>query len=103
MGRFSGARCILFAIASKKRKVLMEWRLRTSGGVYDQRRGRRKKAGRMYGTDWGRLLMFKLEVAKLAAAVGPVTGKEDTPLPNRLISAKPFIFKPICSLNLIKI
>lgn len=29
-------------------------------------------------TDWGRLLMFKLEVAKLAAAVGPVTGKEDT-------------------------
>ena len=77
MGRFSGARCILFAIASKKRTVLMEWRLRTSGGVYDQRRGRRKKAGRMI-RDWGRLLMFKLEVAKLAAAVDPVTGKEDT-------------------------
>ena len=37
-----------------------------------------KKESRTYGTDWGRLLMFKLEVAKLAAAVGPVTGKEDT-------------------------
>ena len=36
------------------------------------------KESRTYGTDWGRLLMFKLEVAKLAAAVGPVTGKEDT-------------------------
>jgi hypothetical protein len=39
-GRFSGARCILIAIASKKRTVLMEWRQRLFG---DQRRERPEK------------------------------------------------------------